>query len=74
MQYHYLNKDGLYLYVQNSLFEEYQDYCDVNAMLTQHYVFLKTKDNVLKFLMITDAERYLILNKRKLKDVVIKKE
>ena len=38
MRYIYLKKDGKYLHIVQYEHEDYQDYSDISAMYTQHYV------------------------------------
>ncbi len=74
MRYFYIKKGNLYLHIQTTTHEEYQDYSDIDAMITQQYVFLDDKDNAVKFLEKREADRFLVTKGRKLKDVEIKRE
>lgn len=74
MRYFYIKKGKQYLHIQQSLYEEYQDYSDINAMVTQQYVFLDTKDEAIKFLEKREADYFLVTRGRKLKDVKIVRE
>ncbi|KXZ65981.1 hypothetical protein AVENLUH5627_02711 [Acinetobacter venetianus] len=71
---YYIKKNGLYLRVQTTEHEEYQDYSDIDAIVTQQYVFLDDKDNAIKFLEKREADRFLVTRGRKLKGVEIKRE
>ncbi|ENX36338.1 hypothetical protein F889_00500 [Acinetobacter colistiniresistens] len=62
------------MHIQQSLFEEYQDYSDINAMVTQQYVFLDAKDGAIKFLEVREANRFMATKGRKLKGVEILRE
>ena len=74
MRYFYIKKGKQYLHIQQSLFEEYQDYSDINAMVTQQYVFLDAKDGAIKFLEVREANRLMATKGRKLKGVEILRE
>ena len=74
MRYYYLKKGNLYLHIQTTTHEEYQDYSDIDAIVTQQYVFLNDKDNAIKFLEKREADRFLVTRGRKLKGVEIKRE
>ena len=74
MRPYYIKKNGLYLHVQTTEHEEYQDSSDINAMYTMQYVFLDDKDNAIKFLEKREADRFLVTRGRKLKGVEIKRE
>ncbi|ENX56152.1 MULTISPECIES: hypothetical protein [Acinetobacter] len=74
MRYFYIKKGKQYLHIQQSLFEDYQDYSDINAMVTQQYVFLDTKDDAKKFLEKREANRFLVTLGRKLKGVEVVRE
>ncbi|MCH7335185.1 hypothetical protein [Acinetobacter sp. NIPH 2699] len=71
MRLHYLKKGNLYLHIQTDLFEEFQDYSDVSGMYNQNYVFSEKKEGAMQFSNGDDADRYLILNKKKLKGFVV---
>ncbi|ENX11934.1 hypothetical protein F895_03438 [Acinetobacter sp. CIP 64.2] len=47
--------------------EDYQDYSDINAMLTQEYFTSDLKDGAIKFLEKREATRFLATTGRKLK-------
>ena len=74
MRPYYIKKNGLYLHVQTTEHEEYQDYSDINGMITQQYVFLDTKDDAIKFLEKREASYFMATRGRKLKDVEIVRE
>lgn len=74
MRYYYIKKGNLYLHIQTTTYEEYQDYSDIDAMVTQQYVFLDDKDSAIKFLEKREADRFLVTRGRKLKGVEIKRE
>ncbi|OJU53682.1 MAG: hypothetical protein BGN93_02255 [Acinetobacter sp. 39-4] len=67
MRLHYLKNDTQYAHIQTDLFEEYQDYSDISGMFNQKYIFSEKKDGAVKFQTKDAADRYLFLNKRKLK-------
>jgi len=67
MRPYYLKNCDLYLHIQTSLFEEYQDSSDISGMYNQNYVFSSKKEGAKEFHTKEDAERYLTLYKRKLK-------
>lgn len=71
MRLHYLKKGNLYLHIQSDLFEQYDDYSDISGMYSQQYVFLAKKEGALEFPTKVAAERYLFLNKRKLKGFAV---
>ncbi|WEI17403.1 hypothetical protein PY247_12980 [Acinetobacter proteolyticus] len=74
MRYFYIKKDKQYLHIQQSLFEDFQDYSDINGMITQQYVFLDTKDEAVKFLEKREVDRFMVTRGRKLKGVEIVRE
>lgn len=74
MKYFYIKKGKQYLHIQQSLFEEYQDYSDINGMITQQYVFLDDKEDTIKFLEVREANRFMATKGRKLKGVEIVRE
>ncbi|MCJ0827338.1 hypothetical protein MN869_02520 [Acinetobacter sp. NIPH1876] len=74
MRYFYIKKGKQYLHIQQSMYEEYQDYSDINGMITQQYVFLDTKDDAKKFLEKREADRFLVTLGRKLKGVEVVRE
>ncbi len=74
MRYFYIKKGNLYLHIQTTTHEEYRDYSDIDAIVTQQYVFLDDKDNAIKFLEKREADRFLVTRGRKLKGVEIKRE
>jgi len=67
MRLHYLKNGTQYVHIQTDLFEEYQDYSDVSGMFNQKYIFSEKKDGAIEFQTKDAADRYLFLNKRKLK-------
>ncbi|ENX57667.1 MULTISPECIES: hypothetical protein [Acinetobacter] len=71
MRLHYLKKDQLYLHIQTDLFEQYQDSSDVSGMFNQKYIFSPSKEGSMEFQTKVAAERYLTLNKRKLKGFIV---
>lgn len=71
MRPHYLKKGNLYLHIQTSLFEQYEDFSDVSGMISQQYVFSAKKEGAIEFPTKEAADRYLTLNKRKLKGFVV---
>ena len=72
MRPYYIKKNGLYLHVQTTEHEEYQDSSDINAMYTMQYVFKKEKDGVKMFYDSTEASTYI--TKRRLKGVEVVSE
>ncbi|OEY96043.1 hypothetical protein BJD20_13130 [Acinetobacter proteolyticus] len=74
MRYFYIKKGKQYLHIQQSLFEDFQDYSDINGMITQQYVFLDTKDEAIKFLEKREVDRFMVTRGRKLKGVEIVRE
>ncbi|WP_335953687.1 hypothetical protein [Acinetobacter higginsii] len=71
MRLHYLKKGNLYLHIQTDLFEQFDDYSDISGMFSQQYVFSEKKDGAMEFQTKDAAERYLFLNKRKLKGFAV---
>ncbi len=67
MKYIYLKKDGEYLHIVQNEHEDYQDYSDISAMFTQHYVLKKEKDGALKFQQQHEVNYFLVHQGRKLK-------
>jgi len=74
MRYFYIKKGNLYLHIETVQHEDYQDYSDIDAMVTQQYVFLDDKDNAVKFLEKREADRFLVTRGKRLKGVEIKRE
>ena len=74
MRPYYIKKNGLYLHVQTTEHEEYQDSSDINAMYTMQYVFLDDKDNAIKFADKDEVDRFLLTRGRKLKGVEVVRE
>ncbi|MCH7395237.1 hypothetical protein MMP66_13295 [Acinetobacter dispersus] len=70
----YIKKGKQYLHIQQSLFEDYQDYSDISAMVTQQYVFLDSKDDAIKFLEKREVNYFMVTRGRKLKGVEIVRE
>lgn len=68
---HYLKKGNLYLHIQTSLFEQYEDSSDVSGMISQQYIFSDKKEGAMEFPTKEAANRYLTLNKRKFKGFVV---
>ncbi|ENV09562.1 hypothetical protein F966_02220 [Acinetobacter higginsii] len=71
MRLHYLKKGNLYLHIQTDMFEQYEDYSDISGMLNQQYIFSEKKEGSMEFQTKEAAERYLFLNKRKLKGFTV---
>ncbi|MEX5367394.1 hypothetical protein WCE00_10550 [Acinetobacter haemolyticus] len=71
MRLHYLKKGNLYLHIQTDLFEQYEDYSDISGMFNQQYIFSEKKEGAMEFQTKEAADRYLILNKCKLKGFVV---
>lgn len=71
---HYLKKGNLYLHIQTDLFEQYEDYSDISGMFNQQYIFSEKKEGAMEFPTKEAADRYLTLNKRKLKGFIIVRE
>ncbi|NNP68980.1 hypothetical protein [Acinetobacter sp. Ac_5812] len=71
MRLHYLKTGKLYVHIQTDLFEQHQDYSDVSGIYNQKYVFSEKKEGAMEFQTKTAAERYLFLNKRKLKGFAV---
>ncbi|UUM27158.1 hypothetical protein NQU59_16070 [Acinetobacter colistiniresistens] len=74
MRLHYLKKGNLYLHIQTDLFEQYEDYSDISGMFNQQYIFSEKKEGAMEFQTKVAAERYLFLNKRKLKGFIVVRE
>ena len=74
MRPYYIKKNGLYLHVQTTEHEEYQDTSDINAMHTMQYFFKKEKDGAKNFGDKREADTYMAKNSRKLKGAEIKLE
>ena len=69
MRSYYIKKNGLYLHVQTTEHEEYQDSSDINAMYTMQYVFKREKDGAKTFYDSTEASTYI--TKRRIKGVEV---
>lgn len=69
MRPYYIKKNGLYLHVQKTAHEEYQDYSDIDTMYTMQYVFKKEKDGAKTFYDSTEASTYI--TKRRIKGVEV---
>lgn len=67
MRYIYLKKDGKYLHIVQHEHEDYQDYSDISAMYTQHYVLKEKQDGAIKFADKDEVDRFLVTTGRKLK-------
>ena len=67
MRPYYIKKNGLYLHVQTTEHEDYQDYSDIHAMITQHYVLKEEQDGAIKFADKDEVDRFLVKQGRKLK-------
>ncbi|WP_151837835.1 MULTISPECIES: hypothetical protein [unclassified Acinetobacter] len=74
MRLHYLKKGNLYLHIQTDLFEQFEDYSDISGMFNQQYIFSEKKEGAMEFQTKVAAERYLFLNKRKLKGFIVVRE
>ena len=68
---HLLKKRNLYLHIVQHEHEDYQDYSDIHAIVTQQYVFLDDKDNAIKFSDKDEVDRFLLTKGRKLKGVEV---
>ena len=67
MHYIYLKKGNLYLHIVQHEHEDYQDYSDIHAMVTQHYVLKDEQDGAIKFADKDEVDRFLVTTGRKLK-------
>lgn len=67
MRLHYLKKGTRYVHIQTDLFEDHQDYSDISGMYNQRYIFSEKNEGAMEFQTKDAADRYLFLNKRKLK-------
>jgi hypothetical protein len=74
MRYFYIKKGKQYLHIKQNVYEDYQDYSDIHAMVTQQYVFLDDKDNAIKFLEKREVDYFLVTRGRKLKGVEVVSE
>ncbi len=74
MRYFYIKKGKQYLHIKQNVYEDYQDYSDIHAMVTQQYVFLDTKDDAIKFLERREVDYFLVTRGRKLKGVEVVSE
>lgn len=74
MRYFYIKKGKQYLHIKQNVYEDYQDYSDISAMVTQQYVFLDGKDGAIKFADKDEVDRFLLTKGRKLKGMEIKRE
>jgi hypothetical protein len=74
MRYFYIKKGKQYLHIKQNVYEDYQDYSDIHAMVTQQYVFLDDKDNAIKFADKDEVDRFLLTRGRKLKGVQVVRE
>lgn len=74
MRYFYIKKGKQYLHIKQNVYEDYQDYSDIHAMVTQQYVFLDTKDDAIKFLEKREVDYFLVTRGRKLKGVEVVSE
>lgn len=72
MQKFYIKKDGLYLHVGTVTYEEYIDYCDIDAMHMTQYRFLKDKDDAKWFSSRDEAETYMY--KRRIRGAEVVRE
>lgn len=72
MSRYYIKRGDLYLHVGTVIYEEYQDYSDIDAMHMTQYQYLKQKDGAKEFFSSGEAELYVI--KRKLKNVTVVRE
>ncbi|NAR52613.1 hypothetical protein GPS59_01035 [Acinetobacter haemolyticus] len=69
MRSYYIKKGNLYLHVQTTAHEDYQDYSDIDTMYTMQYVFKKEKDGAKTFYDSAEASTYIA--KRRLKGVEV---
>ncbi|MEX5367823.1 hypothetical protein WCE00_12770 [Acinetobacter haemolyticus] len=69
MRYFFIKKGNLYLHVQTTVHEDYQDYSDIDTMYTMQYVFKKEKDGAKTFYDSTEASTYIA--KRRIKGVEV---
>lgn len=74
MRYFYIKKGKQYLHIKQNVYEDYQDYSDIHAMVTQQYVFLDDKDDAIKFLEKREVDYFLVTRGRKLKGVEVVSE
>lgn len=74
MKYFYLKKDGKYLHIVQNEHEDYQDYSDISAMCTQHYVLKLEKEGAIKFQQQREVDYFLAKQGRKLKGFAQVKE
>lgn len=74
MRYFYIKKGKQYLHIKQNVYEDYQDYSDISAMVTQQYVFLDDKDDAIKFLEKREVDYFLVTRGRKLKGVEVVSE
>ena len=74
MRYFYIKKGKQYLHIKQNIYEDYQDYSDIHAMVTQQYVFLDDKDDAIKFLEKREVDYFLVTRGRKLKGVEVVSE
>ncbi|WP_336943165.1 hypothetical protein [Acinetobacter modestus] len=74
MRYFYIKKGKQYLHIKQNVYEDYQDYSDIHAMVTQQYVFLDSKDDAIKFLERREVDYFLVKRGRKLKGVEVVNE
>ncbi len=69
MRYFFIKKGNLYLHVQTTVHEDYQDYSDIDTMYTMQYVFKKEKDGAKTFYDSSEASTYIA--KRRIKGVEV---
>ena len=69
MRPYYIKKGNLYVHVQTTAHEEYQDYSDIDTMYTMQYVFKKGKDGAKTFYDSNEASTYI--SKRRIKGVEV---
>ncbi len=74
MRYFYIKKGKQYLHIKQNVYEDYQDYSDIHAMVIQQYVFLDDKDDAIKFLEKREVDYFLVTRGRKLKGVEVVSE
>lgn len=67
MRYFYIKKGKQYLHIKQNVYEDYQDYSDISAMYTQHYVLKDEQDGAIKFADKDEVDRFLVTTGRKLK-------
>ncbi len=67
MRPYYIKKNGLYLHVQTTEHEEYQDNSDISSMYTQQYILNEEKEGAIRFLEQRECDRFLATKGKRLK-------